>query len=410
MNKVSNLQRRHASEKRFRLCGAFAIGISILFLFIMLINIISKGSGGFMQTVIKIPIILNEEIIDPSGKREASTLKNASYGKIIRNSLSTLFPQVENKKKLYSLSNSDGTMIVRGYVLKNPTSIGKTVDMWLPVSSEVSLYYKTKKSEKLTEEQKQLVSALHSQDRIKRRFNLSFFSSGDSRDPEQAGILGSFVGSIFTVFICILSSLPLAVLTAVYLEEFAPRNRFTDFIEININNLAAVPSIIYGLLGLSLYLNFLGFPRSSSIAGGFTLALLILPIIIIATRASIKSVPQSIRQGAMAIGASPIQVALHHTIPLAMPGIMTGTILGLARAFGETAPLIMIGMVAFIADVPKSIFDPATVMPVQIYLWADSAELGFVEKTSAAILVLLAVLVTMNLVAVMIRNKYERRW
>jgi phosphate transport system permease protein len=245
---------------------------------------------------------------------------------------------------------------------------------------------------------------------IKSGFNWDFFTNGDSQESEMAGIGGAIIGSLLVIIVCIMIALPLGVLSAVYLEEFAPKNRFTDIIEININNLAAVPSIVYGLLGLSVYLNYMGMPRSAPIVGGLTLALMVIPIIIIATRAALKAVPPSIKQGAMALGASPLQVILHHCVPLSLPGIMTGTILGVCRAIGETAPLLMIGMVAFIADVPKGFTDPASALPVQVFLWSKNNQPGFVEKTAAAIIVLLVILILMNIIAVWIRKKYDRRW
>jgi phosphate transport system permease protein len=254
------------------------------------------------------------------------------------------------------------------------------------------------------------ISVLEEQGRIENRFNWSFFQTGDSREPEQAGILGAVVGSFFTLIVTLLISFPIGVLAAIYLEEFAPKNRWTDLIEVNINNLAAVPSIVFGLLGLAVFLNVFGMPRSAPVVGGMVLALMTLPTIIIASRAALKSVPPSIRQAALGMGASRLQTVTHHVLPLAMPGILTGTIIGMAQALGETAPLLMIGMVAFIVDVPGGFTDPATVMPVQIYLWADSPERAFVAKTSAAIMVLLAFLILMNALAVLLRKRFERRW
>jgi phosphate transport system permease protein len=245
---------------------------------------------------------------------------------------------------------------------------------------------------------------------VETRFNFSFFTQGDSREPELAGIRGAAMGSFYTLVITILLAFPLGVAAAVYLEEFAPRNRWTDLIEVNINNLAAVPSIIFGLLGLAVFINFFHVPRSVPLVGGLVLTLMTLPTIIISSRAAIKSVPPSIREAAIGVGASPMQVVLHHVLPLAMPGMLTGAIIGMARALGETAPLLMIGMVAFIVDVPNGFTDPATALPVQIFLWADSPERAFVEKTSAAIMVLLAFLVVMNTFAVVLRKRLERKW
>jgi phosphate transport system permease protein len=247
-------------------------------------------------------------------------------------------------------------------------------------------------------------------DQLELAFNTGFFTNGDSRDPEQAGVLGALVGSMLTLAVTLLLSFPIGVAAAIYLEEFEARNRWTDLIEVNINNLAAVPSIVFGLLGLAVFLNFFGMPRSAPLVGGFVLTLLTLPTIIIASRVSLKSVPPSIREAALGMGASKLQMVSHHVLPLAMPGMLTGTIIGMARALGETAPLLMIGMVAFIVDVPGSLSDPATALPVQIFLWADSPERAFLERTSAAIIVLLAFLIVMNATAVILRNRYERRW
>ena len=245
---------------------------------------------------------------------------------------------------------------------------------------------------------------------MKKRFNTTFFTAGDSREPELAGILGAAAGSFFTLVVTLLLSFPIGVAAAVYLEEFAPKNRWTDLIEVNINNLAAVPSIIFGLLGLAVFLNFFGLPRSAPVVGGLVLTLMTLPVIIIASRSALKSVPPSIREAALGVGASEMQMVAHHVLPLALPGMLTGTIIGMARALGETAPLLMIGMVAFIVDIPAGFTDPATALPVQIYLWADSPERAFVERTSGAIIVLLAFLIIMNAVAVILRKRYERRW
>ena len=278
-------------------------------------------------------------------------------------------------------------------------------------------YIKSNKGERaadasirLSAKQKGWLQALEKTKDVRTVFNSDFFRRGDSRSPEQAGFLGSMIGSLLTLLTCIGIAFPLGVLAAVYLEEFAPKSRFVDIIEVNINNLAAVPSIVFGLLGLAVFLGVFGMPRSASLVGGITLSLMILPTIIITTRASLKAVPDSIRDAARGLGASPIQVVFHHTVPLAMPGIMTGAILGMARAIGETAPLLMIGMVAFVADVPKHFTDPATVMPVQIYLWASSPEISFVEKTAAGIMVLLVMLLLMNSLAIIIRKRFEQRW
>jgi phosphate transport system permease protein len=263
---------------------------------------------------------------------------------------------------------------------------------------------------RVSDQQLAWIEQLESEGRLERRFNTTFLSSGDSREPELAGIWGAVSGSFFTLLITLSLSFPIGVAAAVYLEEFARKNRWTDLIEVNINNLAAVPSIVFGLLGLAVFLNFFGLPRSAPLVGGLVLTLMTLPTIIIASRSALKSVPPSIREAALGVGASKMQMVVHHVLPLALPGMLTGTIIGMARALGESAPLLMIGMVAFIVDIPKGVTDPSTVLPVQIYLWSDSPERAFVERTSAAIMVLLAFLVVMNAGAIILRKKFERRW
>jgi phosphate transport system permease protein len=307
--------------------------------------------------------------------------------------------------------------LIRDQVLKDPSIIGQTLDIWVPASDDVDMLMKGHIDPNLPERERRLkdnelawIAQLQDGGLIEKRFNRTFFTAGDSRDPELAGIWGAASGSFFTLVVTLLLSFPIGVSAAVYLEEFAPKNRWTDLIEVNINNLAAVPSIVFGLLGLAVFLNFFGLPRSAPVVGGLVLTLMTLPTIIIAGRASLKSVPPSIREAALGIGASKMQMVSHHVLPLAMPGMLTGTIIGMAQALGETAPLLMIGMVAFIVDIPGGFTDPATVLPVQIYLWADSPERAFLEKTSAAIMILLAFLITMNATAVYLRKRFERRW
>ena len=295
--------------------------------------------------------------------------------------------------------------------------IGKTLSLWVPADDEVDMMMKGHTDRNAPEGERRLkdnqlawVDQLHAKGLLEKRFNTTLFTNGDSRDPELAGIWGAVVGSFYTLVVTLLLSFPIGVAAAVYLEEFAPKNRYTDIIEVNINNLAAVPSIVFGLLGLAMFINFFGLPRSAPLVGGLVLTLMTLPTIIIASRAALKSVPPSIREAALGVGASPQQAMMYHVLPLAMPGILTGTIIGMAQALGETAPLLMIGMVAFIVDVPGGVFDPSTVLPVQIYLWADSPERAFVERTSAAIMVLLTFLIVMNALAVVLRKRFERRW
>jgi phosphate transport system permease protein len=302
-------------------------------------------------------------------------------------------------------------------VVSDPSVLGRRETVWLLADDTVDMLLKGATSRTATEDERRLtdaqvvwIDALEAAGVLELRFNRAFFSNGDSRDPEQAGVRGALVGSLFTLLITLVLSFPIGVAAAVYLEEFAPRNRLTDLIEVNINNLAAVPSIVFGLLGLAVFIGFFGLPRSAPLVGGFVLTLLTLPTIIIASRAALKAVPPSIREAALGMGASRIQTVAHHVLPLAMPGMLTGAIIGMARALGESAPLLMIGMVAFIVDVPGGVFDPSTALPVQVFLWSDLPERGFVERTSGAIIVLLAFLLVMNATAVILRSRFEKRW
>ena len=399
--KNRNLKKRHRAEKRFKIIGLGAILIAFACLIFLLFNIISNGAGGFMQTRIKLNIAFDA---------------SSTPGKMIRDALDKDFPgltEYNDKSTLYHLVGNDAKFVIDQDLKKHPEYNGQTGFVWLPAEQKVDIYYRHSGrdwNKQIGATQQQYVQTLKDKGMIQSRFNWQFFSNTDSQEPEAAGIAGALMGTFFLLISCMLVALPIGIMTAIYLEEFAPKNRFTDFLEININNLAAVPSIVYGLLGLAVFLNFFGLPRSAPLVGGLTLSLMVIPVIIIATRVSLKAVPPSIRQAAIGLGASPLQVVLHHSLPLALPGVMTGTILGIARAMGETAPLLMIGMVAFIADVPHSFTDPATAMPVQIYLWSKNNQPGFVEKTAAAIMVLLAILIVLNIIAVWVRNKYERRW
>jgi phosphate transport system permease protein len=331
-----------------------------------------------------------------------------------------MFPAVTDRgerRDLYSIISTGAGFDLRDMVLENPALIGTRQEVWVVADDEIDMLMKghidrsvSELDRRVKDDQIAWVDKLAADGRVEKRFNSNFFLAGDSRDPELAGIRGALVGSMYTLLLTLLLSFPIGVAAAVYLEEFAPRNRLTDLIEVNINNLAAVPSIVFGLLGLAVFINFFGIPRSSPLVGALVLTLLVLPTIIIASRAALKSVPPSIREAALGVGASPMQTVLYHVLPLAMPGMLTGTIIGMAHALGESAPLLMIGMVAFIVTIPGGFFDPATVLPVQIFLWADSPERAFVEKTSAAILVLLAFLILMNAVAVILRKRFERRW
>ena len=415
-----SMARRHARETRFKWYGRTAIMISIAFMLLMFTAIIYRGAGAFQQTQIALDVEFTESIIDPSGSRDPAIIKQANYKPLLQAALAKHIPSVTDrreKNKLYKLISSGTVFNLADRVANNPSLIGQTQTIWVPTSSEVDLFIKAKIDATLPEDLRRLkdneikwITALKEKGALKKKFNTAFFTNGDSRNPEMAGILGAALGSLFSLIVCFIIAFPLGILTAVYLEEYARKNRLTDFIEININNLAAVPSIVFGLLGLSIFLNVFQMPRSTPVVGGMVLALMTLPTIIIASRSILRSVPQSLRDAALGLGANKTQTTFHHVVPLAMPGMLTGTILGMARALGETAPLLMIGMVAFIVDIPKGPLDVATALPVQIFLWADSPEKGFVERTSAAIIVLLVFLVLMNLFAVYLRKRLERRW
>ncbi len=416
----ASLGKRRAAELRFQAIGLVSIMAALLFLVVLLGSIVGNALPAFTSTYIGLDVYLDPEQIDPEAKRDAISLAGGNYDACIKAALARSFPDVKDrsqKRALNALTSSSAPYQIRDMVLENPGLIGQTRRFWLLADDTVdqvlkgSIKRSTPESErKIKDHQLDWIDQLSSQRRIKQGFNVTFFSSGDSREPESAGILGALSGSFLTLLVTISLSLPIGMAAAIYLEEFAPKNGWTDFIEVNINNLAAVPSIVFGLLGLAVFINFMGITRSSPLVGGLILTLMTMPVIIIAGRSALKSVPPSVRDAALGVGASPIQAVFHHVFPLAMPGMLTGAIIGLSRALGESAPLLMIGMVAFIVDVPEGIRDPATVLPVQIYLWADSPERAFVERTSAAILVLLAFLVCMNGLAVYLRKKYERRW
>ena len=414
------LNKRYRSERRFRFFGRLAIGLALFFLATILASIFFKGYGAFTQTYVRLSVEFTPELIDPRGERDPQALFSADYSGLIKTSLRTLYPEVKkrrDKKRLYALVSSGAAFELREMVLNNPDLIGTRAQVWVPADDDVDMLIKghidrtaPASDRRLNDDQLRWLDALLKQGHIERRFNTTFFLAGDSREPELAGIRGALMGSILTLSITLLLSFPIGVGAAIYLDEFAPRSRWTDLIEVNINNLAAVPSIVFGLLGLAIFLNFFELPRSASLVGALVLSLMTLPTVIIAGRAALKSVPPSIREAALGIGASKMQMVTHHVLPLALPGMLTGTIIGMARALGETAPLLMIGMVAFIVDVPSTPLDPATALPVQIFLWADSPERAFIERTSAAIIVLLVFLVVMNATAVWLRKRFERRW
>ena len=411
---------RHRAEKRFRLIGLISIFTALSFLLFLLVNIISNGYSAFWQHYVKLEIMLEQSAIDPQNTKDPAILKKADYNGLIKQALRDQFPEVsgrKNRRELYSLVSSNAAFQLMDEVIASPERIGSRQTFWFLASDDIDMLMKGYIDRTLPESDRRIsdqslswIDQLIDKNAIKAQFNSGFFTYADSREPEMAGVMGAVMGSFWLLLVTFLISFPLGVAAAIHLEEFAPRNRFTDLIEVNINNLAAVPSIVFGLLGLAVFLNLFGLPRSSPVVGGLVLSLMTLPTIIIASRASLKSVPPSIREAALGMGASRVQMIFHHVLPLAMPGILTGSIIGMAGALGETAPLLMIGMVAFIMSVPAGVTDAATALPVQIYLWADSPERAFVEKTSAAIMVLLAFLIIMNLSAILLRRKFSRRW
>ncbi len=454
---------RYRREQRFRFAGRAAITVGVVFLLWLLGTTAQQAVSAFFQTYAALDIAIDipqisqiqpiqpVQPISPSTNAAESTVATASaasrpeiepdirpdiepdieqkirqairqarYASMIKAALRDAFPAAitrADKKRLYRLISDGAQYAVRDAVLRRPEWVGGTHRFWVLASDEVDQLVKGAVDRARPETQRRLsdqaigwVDQLVAEKRIEKRFNWRFFSAGDSRNAEEAGIFGAMMGSIFTLLVTMLLALPVGIAAAVYLQEFAPQNKLVDLVEVNINNLAAVPSIIFGLLGLAILINFFGMPRSAPLVGGLVLALMTLPTIIISSRAALAAVPPRIRQAALGVGASEVQTVLHHVLPLAMPGMLTGAIIGLARALGETAPLLAIGMVAFIVDIPASPTDPATALPVQIYLWADSPERGFVARTSAAILVLLAALAVVSAVVALIRHKLERRW
>lgn len=377
------LKRRHRKSARLKWISMGSLGLAGLFLVLFFADMLSKGLPAFQQAYIQVEINYSEE-----AETDGRQAFNEELLPIISRTMVRVIPM--------ELRN-------------NPGMIGTSEEQWVLATSEVDQYLKGHRN-RLSPEQQETIDALVESGKVDLRFNKTFFTNGDSKIAEYAGILSAVVGTVMTMIVTLAISFPIGVMTAVYLEEFAPDNRFTQAIEININNLAAIPSILFGLLGLSIFINFFGVPRSSPLAGGMTLALMTLPVIIISTRTALRSVPDSIRHAAFGVGCSNWQVVRDHVLPLAMPGIMTGSIIGLAQAMGETAPLIIVGMVAFIPDVSASFTQAATVMPAQIFTWAGEPEQAFVEKTAGGILVLLTILISLNAFAVVLRKKFERRW
>ncbi len=401
--KIKNLDQRKRREKKFKIFGLSAIIAAMIFLLILLSTIISRGYSGFFYSSIALEIDLTKE----------RKIAEIDHRQIIKKSLRNKFvdaKEISEINSLYQIISKISNIELKEKIINNPNLLGKKSIIYLRASSKSDMFFKHGSDIILTHNQKKWLNQIKEENSFKVKFNWNLFKIADSREADIAGLGASLIGSLFTMLIFLILAFPIAIMCAFYLEEFAPKNYLTDIIEISINNLAAIPSIIYGLLGLTIYLQIMHLPRSSSLVGGMTLFMLVLPIIIISARNTIRSIPQSIRDAALALGASKMQTTLHHLLPLSIPGIMTGTILAISRALGETAPLLMVGMIAFIADIPRNFFDPTTVLPVQIYLWSDSPEMGFAEKTSAGIMVLLVLLMLFNLSAIIIRKKFERKW
>ena len=412
--------KRMKAEIRFRNYGRAALGLAVLMLILLVGSLVSRGYQGGVQTQVRLNVNFDSAALGLEPQTDPGSISPSAYMRLVKASLRAEFPEISDPVQihdLYALVSNNSGLLLKTVLDANPELLSQNHSVWLTLSSNADLYFKGNIKEETPELQRSLndhqigwLKHFNEAGAVRTVFNKTFFQRGDSRTPEQAGFLGAMLGSFYTLLICLLVVFPLGVMTAVYLEEFAHPSHWVDLIEVNINNLAAVPSIVFGLLGLAVYINVLGMPRSSAVVGGMTLALMILPVIIITTRSALSSIPRAIREAALALGATPLQVVWHHVLPLSMPGIMTGTILGMARAIGETAPLLMIGMVAFVADLPSGLSSSATVMPVQIYLWASSPEAGFSEKTAAGILVLLVLLLAMNALAITLRKRFEVRW
>ncbi len=400
------IRRRYAAERRFKLLGLGAVVLSAGFLALLLVIMLGNGIRGFTATELKLDIDFPASGLMVSEASLRGPNPHAALASVDFDSVINRAAEAQYGPQGSALFSGAARLALRDAVIDDPAMLGRRATLWLPASSAFDQAAKGNGGA----EARQAYDRLAGQDVVRTGINWTFLTGADATDPTVVGIWGAFKGSLLTMLVTIALAFPIGVLSAVYLEEYAARNRWTDMIEVSINNLAAVPSIIFGLLGLAIFLNFMHLPRSAPIVGGLTLALMTMPVIVISARNAIKAVPPSIRDAALGIGASKVQVVFHHVLPLALPGILTGTIIGMARALGETAPLLMIGMRAFVATPPGGLTDPASVLPVQIFLWSDEVERGFVEKTSAAIIVLLVFLLAMNAIAIYLRNKFERRW
>ncbi|HYF22595.1 MAG TPA: phosphate ABC transporter permease PstA [Caulobacteraceae bacterium] len=409
------LKARHAAERRFRFYGLAAILIAIAFLGVLLGRIGLQGYSAFETYTVELPVYVDPSRIDPAD------VQGANYDLMIADQLVTRLGLADPTGDLglaaKDVLSPDLGFQVLEQVREDPSLIGRTITLDAPIGDDADLYYKghygreiVEDDRTLTDQQLTILDRMQDKGMVSSGFNTGLFTRSDSTQPELAGLLGAIVGSAMMLAVTALLAVPIGTLAAVYLEEFAPRNRFTEIVEVNINNLAAVPSIVYGLLGLAVFINWMGLPRSSPLVGGLVLALMALPTVIIATRSSLKAVPPSIREAALGVGASRTQTVFHHVLPLAMPGVMTGTIIALAHALGETAPLLMIGMIAFVPGVPEAITSASSTLPTQIFIWENASERAFHERTAAAIIVLLGFMIVMNAAAIFLRSRFERRW
>jgi len=407
----ARVKKRNAAQNRLQFIGLGAIVLAFSMLALLMWSLVSTGWQAFRQTHVTIQVTYTPEFINPDN------LARSNYRGLLEAMMLQQIPGAEDGRKVAAILSNGAQFTIRDRIVANPALLGQTITLAVPLSDPFDQLAKGLIDRDTPEEFRRLKNddiaafdALQAQGLISKPFTWALFTNADSRFPEQAGLKGALWGSFYALMVCFALSFPIGIGAAIYLEEFAPKNKISDFIEVNINNLAAVPSVVFGLLALAVFLGWFGLGRSIPFVGGMTLALMTLPTIIIATRAALKAVPPSIREAALGVGASKHQVVFHHVLPLAMPGILTGTIIGLAQALGETAPLLLIGMNAFVTAAPATPFDPSTALPTQIFIWADSPERGFVSRTSAAILVLLGFLVLMNAVAIYLRNRFERRW
>ncbi|APG47007.1 phosphate ABC transporter permease PstA [Phaeobacter porticola] len=432
LQQTSHTRKRNAAERRFRLYGMAAIAVGLIMLAILVTTIVSRGTGAFQQTFVTMDVELLESKLDKSGTRDPEVIKKVTtfgYAPLIKAAVEAQVTSLGvetplKPKAMAGILSKNAAAQLRAYVLENPDQIGETIEFRFLASSRVDGYLKGRVSrdsitndKSISAEQLDLVDALVDAGVLAKTFNLDFITGSDASDarPEAAGMGVSMMGSLFMMLVVLALALPIGVAASIYLEEFAPKNWITDVIEVNISNLAAVPSIVFGILGLAVFINYMHLPMSAPLVGGLVLTLMTLPTVIISTRASLKSVPPSIRDAALGVGASRMQAVFHHVLPLAAPGILTGTIIGLAQALGETAPLLLIGMVGFIAsNAPETLADgllaPNSAMPAQIYEWAKRADPAFYERAWGGIIILLIFLVTMNTVAVILRRRFERRW